>query len=404
MVSTMSLRLTLSFCVLTVVSSSTLAARVKTGLDVLVEQDFAPIAGKRVGVVTNHSGLTWDHKHIVNVLAASKKVKLTAIFSPEHGYLGIAADGVSVASGKDPATGVPVYSLFHNNSYKPTPEMLKNVDVLVFDIQDVGARFYTYPTTLGYVLQAAGAQKIPVYVLDRPNPINGIAVEGPLLDPKYFSFIGYFREPIRHGMTIGELGQMFNAENKFGAELHVIKMEGWDRHMWMDQTGLEWIAPSPAIRNLTEAILYPATCLLETTVSSIGRGTDTPFEIVGAPWFKGMEVADYLNARHIPGVRLMERRFKPAGDVFKGQECDGLDVQLIDRDKLDTSRFGLELLAATLKFHPGKFTLDKKVMLLLGSDKAAERLNRGETGSEVNDSLREELAAFRAIRAKYLLY
>jgi uncharacterized protein YbbC (DUF1343 family) len=400
----MSLRLTLSLCVLTLVSSATLVARVKTGLDVLVEQDFAPIAGKRVGVVTNHSGLTWNHKHIVNVLAASKKIKLTAIFSPEHGYLGIAADGVDVASGKDPATGVPVYSLFQNGKYKPTPEMLKNVDVLVFDIQDVGARFYTYPTTLAYVLEAAGEQNKPVYVLDRPNPINGIAVEGPLLDPKYASFIGYFRSPIRHGMTMGELGQMFNGENKFGAELHVIKMEGWDRRMWMDQTGLEWIAPSPAIRNLTEAILYPATCLLENTVVSIGRGTDTPFEMVGAPWFKGMEVAAYLNARNIPGVRLMARHFTPREDVYKGRECDGLDVQLIDRDKLDTGRFGLELLAAALKFHPGKFTLDHKIMLLLGSDKAAGHLNRGETGSDVNASLREELDAFRKIRAKYLLY
>jgi uncharacterized protein YbbC (DUF1343 family) len=400
----MSTRSTFSLCALSFLLSATLPARVKTGLDVLVEQDFAPIAGKRVGVITNHSGLTWDHRPIVKVLAASKKIKLTAIFSPEHGYQGIVTDGANVASTRDPETGVPVYSLFQHGSYKPTREMLKNVDVLVFDIQDIGARFYTYPTTLAYVLEAAAPQKVPVYVLDRPNPINGVAVEGPLLDAKYFSFIGYFRRPIRHGMTLGELAQMFNAENKLGADLHVIKMEGWDRRMWMDQTGLEWITPSPAIRNLTEAILYPGTCLLENTVVSIGRGTDTPFEIVGAPWFKGMEVADYLNARNIPGVRFMARRFKPTDVPYKGEECNGLDVQLINRDRLDTSRLGLELLAATLKFHPGKFTLDKKIMLLLGSDKAAERLNRGETGSQVNESLRDELAEFRKIREKYLLY
>ena len=398
----MRIRLRLSFCALLFASS--LPARVKTGLDVLVEQDFAPLAGKRVGVVTNHSGLTWDHRHIVNVLAASKKIKLTAIFSPEHGYLGIVADGASVASTKDPATGVRVHSLFQGESYKPTPEMLKNLDVLLFDIQDVGARFYTYPTTLNYVLEAAAQKKIPVYVLDRPNPINGIAVEGPLLDRKHFSFIGYFREPIRHGMTIGELGAMFNGENKYGADLHVIKMQGWDRHMWMDQTGLEWVSPSPAIRNLTEATLYPGTCLLENTVVSIGRGTDTPFEILGSPWFKGMEVADFLNARQIPGVRFLARRFKPTDDPHTGKDCDGLDVQLINRDVLDTSRLGLELLATTLKFHPGKFTLDKKIMLLLGSDKAAGRLKHGETGSQVNDSLRDELNEFRKIRAKYLLY
>jgi uncharacterized protein YbbC (DUF1343 family) len=400
----MPIKLKLSLCVLNLVLCATAPARVKTGLDVMVEQDFAPLAGKRVGVVTNHTGLTWDHRHIVQVLAASKNCKLTAVFSPEHGYLGIAADGAYVDSGKDPATGVPVYSLFRRGSSKPAPEMLKNVDALIFDIQDVGARFYTYPTTLAYVLEAAGKQKIPVYVLDRPNPVNGVAAQGPLLDSKYASFIGYFREPIRHGMTIGELAGMFNVENKLGAELHVVKMVGWDRKMWMDETGLAWSNPSPAIRNLTEATLYTGTCLLENTVVSIGRGTDTPFEILGAPWFKGLEVADYLNARQIPGVRFMARRFRPSDDVYKGQDCDGLDVQLINRDALDTGRLGLELLAAALKLHPGKFTLDKKIMLLLGSDRAAELLNRGQTGAQVNDSLRDELAAFRKMRAKYLMY
>jgi len=197
---------------------------------------------------------------------------------------------------------------------------------------------------------------------------------------------------------------MFNAENKFGAELHVVKMSGWERRMWMDETGLEWVNPSPAIRNLTEAILYPGTCLLENTVVSIGRGTDTPFEVLGAPWFKGLEAADALNARAIPGVRFMARRFRPSDDVYKGQECNGLDVQLIDRNALDTSRLGLELLAVALKLHPGKFTLDRKIMLLLGSEKAAELLKRGRTGSQVNDSLREDLAEFRRMRAKYLLY
>jgi uncharacterized protein YbbC (DUF1343 family) len=399
----MPLRLKVSFCILNLAFCAALAARVKTGLDVLVEQDFAPLAGKRVGVVTNHSGLTWDHRHIVQVLAASRNCKLVAIFSPEHGYQGIAADGAEVASSRDAATGVPVYSLY-GRTLKPTPEMLKDVDVLVYDIQDVGARFYTYPTTLAYVLEAAGKRKIPVYVLDRPNPVNGVAVEGPLLDSKYTSFIGYFREPIRHGMTIGELAGMFNAENKLGAELHVVKMAGWERRMWMDETGLEWVNPSPAIRNLTEAILYPGMCLLENTVVSIGRGTDTPFEVLGAPWFKGLEAADALNARGIPGVRFMARRFRPSDDVYKGQECNGLDVQLIDRNALDTSRLGLELLAVALKLHPGKFTLDRKIMLLLGSEKAAELLKRGQTGSQVNDSLREDLAEFRRMRAKYLLY
>jgi uncharacterized protein YbbC (DUF1343 family) len=256
--------------------------------------------------------------------------------------------------------------------------MLKNVDLLVYDLQEVGARFWTYTTTLGYLLEAAAARKIPLFVLDRPNPINGIAVEGALLDPKYFSNIGYGRRPIRHGMTSGELAGLFNGENKIGADLH--------------------------IRNLTAAILYPGSCLLENTAVSVGRGTDTPFVMVGAPWFKGMEMADYLNGRNIPGVRFIARRFKPTEPPYKGQECNGLDIQLLNRDVFNSSRLGLELLAATLKFHPGRFTLDRKIMLLLGSDKAAGRLKRGETGSDVNEALRDDLDAFRKIREKYLLY
>jgi uncharacterized protein YbbC (DUF1343 family) len=386
------------------VLSNTLAARVKTGLDVLVEQDFAPIAGKRVGVIANDNSRTWDHRNIVTVLAASKKIKLTAIFAPEHGFAANAQAGASIASGKDSSTGATIYSLHEHGVGRPTPAMLANVDVLVYDLQEVGARFWTYTTTLGYTLEVAAAQKIPLYVLDRPNPINGTAVQGAMLDPAHFSNIGYGRRPIRHGMTSGELARLFNGENKIGADLHVIKMEGWERRMWMDETGLEWIPPSPNIRNLTEAILYPGSCMLENTAVSVGRGTGTPFEIVGAPWFKGMEVADYLNGRQLPGVRFLARRFKPTEEPYKGQECNGLDIQLINRDIFDSSRLGLELLAATLKFHPGKFTLDRKIMLLLGNDKAAERLKRGETGSEVNEGLAGELEEFRSIRAKYLLY
>ena len=384
--------------------TAALPARVKTGVDVLVEQDFAPIAGKRVGVIANENSLTWDHRNLVALLAKSTKLKLTAIFAPEHGSSGTAQAGENIPSGKDASSGVAVYSLYNQGSYRPTPAMLKNVDALVYDLPDVGARFWTYTTTLGYMLEAAAARKIPLYVLDRPNPINGISVQGPLLDPKHFSIIGYGRRPIRHGMTMGELGRFFNGENKIGADLRVIKMEGWERSMWMDQTGLEWLTPSPNIRNLTEAILYPGSCLLENTSVSVGRGTDTPFEIVGAPWFKGREMADYLNARNIPGVRFMARRFRPTEESHKGKDCDGLDIQLVNRDALDSSRLGLELLAATLKFHPDKFTLDRKIMLLLGSDKAAELLKQGKTGSEVNESLRQELEEFRRVREKYLLY
>jgi len=381
-----------------------LPGRVKSGLDVLVEQDFAPLAGKRVGVIANQNSMTFDHRNIVAAMAKSGKVKLTAIFSPEHGFSGTAEAGASVASGKDSLSGAQLFSLYNKGSYRPTAEMLKEVDVLVYDLTDVGARFWTYTTTLGYMMEAAAPRKIPIYVLDRPNPITGIAVEGPMLDEKYLSMIGYFPRPVRHGMTIGELANFFNTEKKIGADVRVVKMQGWDRHMWMDQTGLEWITPSPNLRNLTAATLYPGTCLVENSMVSVGRGTDTPFVMFGAPWIKDLNLADYLNARKIPGVRFIARRFTPNEVPYKGQEVAGVDVQLMNRDELDSPRMGLEFLAALLKFHPDKFTLDRKIMLLMGSDKAAALLKQGKTGSEVNDSLKDELEAFRKVRAKYLLY
>jgi uncharacterized protein YbbC (DUF1343 family) len=377
-------------------------ARVKTGLDVLVEQDFAPLAGKRVGLITNHTGITYDRLRNIDVLFRAPKVKLTAIFSPEHGITGT-RDDPNIASTTDEATGVPMYSLHDRGQYRPTPEMLKDLDALVYDIQDIGARFYTYITTLGYMLEAAAQARIPFYVLDRPNPINGLAVEGPLLDSKYFSFVGYMRMPIRHGMTVGELARMYNGENKLGADLRVIRMQGWRRSMWFDETGLEWISPSPNMRNLTQAILYPGACLLESREVSVGRGTDTPFQIVGAPWFKGREVAAYLNARRLPGVSFIPRRSRPSASVHKDLECDGLDIQLLDRNRFNAVLMGLELLAATLKFHPGKFDLNG-IMRLLGNDEVAARLQRGQSGLTITRALRPQLSAFRRTRAKYLLY
>lgn len=386
------------------IAAALLPARVKTGLDVLVEQDFAPLAGKRVGVIANQNSVTWDHRNIVEVMAASSRVKLVAIFAPEHGFSASSPAGASIESGKENATGVPIHSLFNRGSNRPSPEMLAGLDALVYDLQESGARFWTFTTTLGYVMEAAAARKIPVYVLDRPNPINGVAVEGPLLEEKYISMIGYGLRPVRHGMTVGELAQFFNGENHIGADLHVIKMVGWNRAMWMDQTGLEWIPPSPNLRNLTAVTLYPGTCLVETTQVSVGRGTDTPFLLFGAPWFHHLELADYLNQRKIPGVRFMARRFTPSEAPYKGEGVLGLDVQLINRDELDSPRMGMEILAALLKFHSDRFHLDRKIMLLLGSDKAAEMLRQGKTGEEIEAAVRPELEAFRKARAKYLLY
>jgi uncharacterized protein YbbC (DUF1343 family) len=382
-------------------------AHVKTGLDVLVEQKFAPLTGKRIGLITNHSAITYDRRHIIDVMlspeAKAAGVKLGAIFTPEHGLAGTARDGTAVASGLDEATGVPIYSLFQPGSYRPAPEMVKDLDALVFDIQDVGARFYTFSTTMEYTLETAAKAHIPYYVLDRPNPINGVAADGPLLDASHFSFVGNMRIPIRHGMTLGELARMYNGENKLGADLHVIEMQGWRRKMWFDETGLDWLNPSPNLRNLTATIVYTGVCLLEGRQVSVGRGTDSPFLIVGAPWFKGQEMADTLNAATIPGVRFIPRRFRPTEQPYKGQDCDGLDIQVVNRDAIDNGRLGLELLAATIKLHPGKFDV-KAGIRLLGSDDAAARLVRGETGAQVNESIQKDLAAFRKQRQPYLLY
>jgi uncharacterized protein YbbC (DUF1343 family) len=379
-----------------------LVGRVKTGLEVLIEQKFAPLQGKRVGVITAQTGVTEDRRRIIDVLAHAPGVKLAAIFAPEHGLEGTRDDN-KIGDGVDSATGVPVYSLYNEGRYRPAPEMLKGLDALVFDIQQNGVRFLTRITTLGYTLEAAAQQGIPYYVLDRPNGITGVDFGGPPLDEKYVSFVGYMPGlPPRHGMTAGELAGLYNGEKKLGADVRVIRMQGWKRSMWYDETGLEWINPSPNIRNLTQATLYPGVCLLESKQVSVGRGTDTPFQIVGAPWYRAREVADYLNGR-VAGVRFVPRRFTPNASVYQNQQCEGVDIALVDRAAFDPVLLGMELLAATLKFHPGKFDLGG-VMRLLGNDEAAARLKRGETGREVLDAMRGRTEEFRKVRAKYLLY
>jgi uncharacterized protein YbbC (DUF1343 family) len=381
--------------------SGAVRAQVKSGLDVLIAEHFRPLAGKRVGLATNQTGVSSDGRRNIDVFAHAGNLKLTAIFSFEHGINGTREDN-HIDSSIDEATGVPIYSLYSGSTRKPTPEMLKNVDVLVYDKQDNGARFYTSVTSMAYVMEAAAENHIPYYVLDRPNGINGVDIGGPLLEAKYVSFVTYMPGfPIRHGMTMGEMARYFNGEKKLGADLHVVKMQGWKRSMWYDQTGLEWVNPSPNIRNLTEAILYPGTCLLEGKQVSVGRGTDTPFEIVGAPWYRAREVAEYLNGLKMPGVRFMYRRFRPDASVYKGQECNGLDIQIVDRAVFDPVLMGMELLAATMKFHPGKVD---PTMRLLGSDEVLAELKAGKSGHQILSDAREQLEQFRKIRAKYLLY
>ncbi len=282
--------------------------RVKPGIDVLASQNFAPLAGKNVGVITNHTGRSASGRSLVDILAHAPGVKLRAIFSPEHGLSGTLDE--KVASGRDPATGLPVYSLY-GNVKRPTPEMLRGLDALVYDIQDAGVRFYTYITTLAYSMEAAASHNLDFYVLDRPNPINAAAVQGPVLEPGLKSYVGYFALPVRYGMTVGEIAQLFNQENHIGARLHVIKMSGYRRDLWFDQTGLTWVPPSPNLRTMTQTTLYPGVAMVESSNISVGRGTTSPFEVIGAPWVSGTQLANYLNARQIPGISFTPISFVP---------------------------------------------------------------------------------------------
>jgi uncharacterized protein YbbC (DUF1343 family) len=281
--------------------------------------------------------------------------------------------------------------------------MLEGIDALVFDIQDVGVRFYTYITTLGYCLELAGKKGIEFYVLDRPNPINGLDVDGPMLDPDAHSFIGYFAMPIRHGMTVGELAQMYNAENHLNAKLHVVKMDGWQRSDWFDETGQVWTNPSPNLRNMAEETLYPGTCLLESANVSVGRGTDSPFEIFGAPWMNAREVAAYLNGRKIQGVRFVPFDFKPTSEIFAGEVCHGVQIVLLDRQALEPTEMGVELLSTLFKLSPQHVNLDKSLRLV-GSRKVLDSIRRSESPSRIWYDWQEGLEQFKQVRARYLLY
>jgi len=376
------------------------STKVLTGIDVLERDNFKQLAGMRVGLVTNHTGRNREGRQTIDVLNKAPGVKLVALFSPEHGIRGLADENVS--DSKDEATGLPIYSLY-GETRRPKPEQLKDLDALVFDIQDIGARFYTYISTLGYLLEEAAKTKLPVFVLDRPNPIGGLDVEGPIADKDKLSFTSYYTIPTRHGLTIGELGQLFNKQRNIGADLRVIKMEGWRRSMWFDETNLTWINPSPNMRSLTEATLYPGVGLLETTNVSVGRGTDTPFEIVGAPWIHGDTLAEYLNQRGVPGVRFVPVRFTPNASVFKDKECGGVNIIVTDRGAFRPLLAGLEMAVALRKLYPNDWKVDGYLRLLANAD-TLERLKRGESAREIMTSWNAGLQEFRKAREAILLY
>ena len=373
-----------------------------TGLDVLEAQKFQPLSGKHIGLITNHTGLDRQGRRNVDVMRQAG-VNVVALFSPEHGFAGT-EDRSGLKDTVDTASGLKVFSLY-GQTERPTPEMLHGIDALVFDIQDIGVRFYTYVTTMAYAMEAAAKAKIPFYVLDRPNPITGTHVEGPLLDASNTSFVGYFPGlPLRHGMTIGELARMFNGENKIGADLRVIQMQDWYRGDWFDATTLPWINFSPNMRSLNAAALYSGIGMLEYSKNySVGRGTDSPFEQVGAAFIGGRELATYLNARQIPGVRVYPTSFTPSESNSKGVRIEGVRFVITNRELFDSTRLGLELGAALQKLYPGKITFsdDKR---LIGNDEVIRRLQAGDDATTIQQSLMDSLEKFTKIREQYLLY
>jgi uncharacterized protein YbbC (DUF1343 family)/CubicO group peptidase (beta-lactamase class C family) len=377
-------------------------AQVLTGLDVLVEQQFAPLRGRRVGLITNHTGLARDGRRNLDLmLAAGLEVK--ALFSPEHGISGREDTG-NISHAADHATGVPIWSLYSGENRRPSEDMLRGIDALVFDIQDIGARFYTYATTMAYAMEEAGRRGIPFYVLDRPNPLTGTHVEGPMLDGELRSFIGYQPLPLRHGMTMGELALLFNAENRLRVDLHVIPMKNWQRGDWFDSTGLCWTDPSPNMRSLAAALLYPGVAMLEASRNySVGRGTDAPFEQIGADWINGRELVAHLASRYIPGVRFYPTRFRPSASHFQGQWVEGVRFLITDREAFSSSRLGLELAAALGRLYPDKIAWEVN-RWLIGSRPTIELLAKSEDARAIHQAGQEALADFLKLRQEFLLY
>jgi len=382
---------------------------VKVGIDVLEADGFRELHPDRnhpvrIGLVTNQTAVDAHGQRTADVLAHAPGIKLTAIFSPEHGIAGV-LDTTAIGNSRDAATGAPVYSVYGDSDAKrrPTDEEMAGVDAIVYDIQDMGARFYTYESTLGYFLEAAAKAGKEIVVLDRPNPIGGAYVQGPILDAGRESFVGYSRTPVRHGMTVGELAHLFNSERAIGAKLSVVRMEGWLRGDWFDSTGRVWVNPSPNMRSLTEAELYPGIGMIEGSNISVGRGTDTPFELVGAPWIDAAMLAGYLNAREIDGVRFVPVNFTPNASNYANQACGGVNIIVTNREALDAPELGLEIAAALEHFNPNDFKI-AGIDELMRNKATLDALVAGEDPRRIAEDWQDALKSFETVRAKYLLY
>jgi uncharacterized protein YbbC (DUF1343 family)/CubicO group peptidase (beta-lactamase class C family) len=378
-----------------------------SGIDVLEAEKFDRLKGRKIGLITNPSGLDRQRRATADVLFEQSKAgtfNLVALFGPEHGIRADVDD--VVLDSHDSMTGLPVFSLYNykTDTYKPTPAMLKGIDTLVYDVQDIGVRYYTFITTLGHALEAAKENGIRVVVLDRPNPVNGAVVDGPTLALEKRGFASWAPTPVRHGMTVGELALFFNDALNIHADLDVVHMQNWQRRLWFDETGLPWVNPSPNIRDLNEASLYPAIGLLESANLSVGRGTDRPFELFGAPYINDVQLAEELNRRNIPGMRFTPIRFTPKSSAFKGEECGGVSVELVDRDAMSGCRAGAEILDALRRLYGADAVKIEGTKGMFGTKATPDAIIAGEPVDRIAAAWQKDVDAFRQARRKYLLY
>ncbi len=382
-------------------SAQTAKSAVLTGIDVLERDGFKQLDGRRIGLITNQTGINVDGISTIQLLHDASNIQLRAIFSPEHGLLG-KLDIPLIENSVDSKTGIEVFSLY-GSTRKPEADMLDGIDTLVFDIQDIGTRFYTYISTMGLAMQAAAENNKRFVVLDRPNPINGLTVSGPVLDEGRQSFTGFHRLPIRHGMTIGELSRMIKADLALELELEIIQLEGWNRAEYFDTTGLPWVNPSPNMRSLTEAILYPGIGLLETTNLSVGRGTDTPFELFGAPWLDGNQLARELKQLKLPGISFNAIRFTPDASKFEGELCEGVGIRIIDRKQFEPVRAGLEIAAQLRRLYPQQWEVESYDRLLVNAA-VLDAVRQARPYADIHEAFVDDLQIFIGHRAGFLIY
>lgn len=372
--------------------------KILLGIDVLEKENFSILKNKKVGLVTNHTGRNTKKESTIDILY--KNVNLVALFSPEHGIRGT-EDREGIESSIDTKTGLPIYSLYGDHK-RPKKEWLENIDVLVFDIQDIGSRFYTYITTMGYCMEECAKYKKEFVVLDRPNPINGLIVEGEVLESKYKHFSGYYCIPIRHGMTVGEIAAFHKNDLNLDLKLTIIRMEQWKRNMWFDQTGIEWINTSPNMRNLRAATLYPGIGCFESTNISVGRGTNIPFEIIGAPWINSDLLLKEIRKLNLPGIKFEKTKFTPKASLYKDQECHGLKLIITDREKLRSTEVFIYLISILRNLFPDNF--EYKISKMTGSDLIKEMLEKNKSPESIIKIIREKCKKFYDLRKIFLLY